>query len=279
MRSSRMRLAGCWGGELRAVNIDIDLAPVLDVDTNPGNPVISSRSFGPATEVVTKLGVAVMRGLQDAGVAACAKHFPGHGDTSKDSHKELPTLPHDVERLMRIELPPFEAAIEAGVASVMTAHVIYSPIDKLPGTLSRTIIDGLLRKRLGFDGYVMSDDMQMKAIADHYGFEDAIVLAVNAGVDLLWICHSSEKQNQAIEVLVKALESGEVTVDRLEEASRRRNVVAEKYAKPAAAKPAFAMIGAAEHRAIAERILELAGESEGADAEDPTERFVRQQKT
>src|SRR5437016_6790227 len=157
--------------ELRAVNFDMNLAPVLDVDTNPGNPVISSRSFGGSSELVTKLGVAVLRGLQQNGVAACAKHFPGHGDTNKDSHKELPTLAgHDLPRLLRVELPPFEAAIHAGVASVMTAHVIYAPIDSAnPGTMSAAILEGLLRKRLGFDGLVLSDDMQMKAIADHFG--------------------------------------------------------------------------------------------------------------
>src|SRR6185369_4341356 len=106
------------------------------------NPVISSRSFGGSTQLVTKLGVAVVRGLQDHGVAACVKHFPGHGDTNKDSHKELPTLPdHDLARLEQIELPPFRAAIDAGVASVMTAHVIYAPIDPTyPGTMSKTIL-------------------------------------------------------------------------------------------------------------------------------------------
>src|SRR5688572_8578469 len=102
--------------ELRAVNLDMNLAPVLDVDTNPGNPVISSRSFGPSTAIVAKLGVAVIRGLQENGVGACAKHFPGHGDTNKDSHHELPTLPHDIVRLLQVELPPFEAAVKAGVS-------------------------------------------------------------------------------------------------------------------------------------------------------------------
>src|SRR5687767_7340061 len=124
------------GREIRAVNIDCDLAPVLDVDTNPGNPVISSRSFGASPELVAKMGVAVIRGLQDEGVAACGKHFPGHGDTNKDSHHELPMLAdHDLARLGEVELPPFEAAVKAGVACIMTAHVIYSGVDKLPGTL------------------------------------------------------------------------------------------------------------------------------------------------
>ncbi len=264
--------------ELRAVNFDMNLAPVLDVDTNPSNPVISSRSFGGSTERVTALGVALLRGLQENGIAACAKHFPGHGDSSTDSHHELPTLPrHDLARLEAVELPPFQAAIRAGVASVMTAHVIYSPIDpKFPGTMSDAILNGILRRRLGFDGLVMSDDMQMKAIADHFGFDDAIVGGAKAGVDLFWICHSVELQNRAIDVLVKAVETGALPRERLAEASRRYDAVAQRYVKPASPTPDESVIGAPEHRALAERIRLLAGE--GGEGEDPTEAFVRQQR-
>jgi beta-N-acetylhexosaminidase len=264
--------------EVRAVNFDMNLAPVMDVDTNPGNPVISSRSFGGTTELVTKLGVALVKGLQDGGVAACAKHFPGHGDTNKDSHHELPTLPlHDLKRLMEVELPPFAAAIRSGVAAVMSAHVIFTPIDsEFPGTLSRTILDGLLRKRLGFDGMVMSDDMQMKAIADHYGFEEAIVHAANAGVDLFWICHSVDLQNRAIDTLIKAVENGELSTQRLEDASRRIDAVFARYVKPASRTPLPGVIGIPEHQAVAEKIKRLADDL--ADGEDPTEAFNRQQK-
>jgi beta-N-acetylhexosaminidase len=265
-------IGGVLGREIRAVNVDVDLAPVLDVDTNPGNPVISSRSFGPTPQLAAKMGVALLRGLQDAAVAATAKHFPGHGDTSKDSHFELPELPaHDLDRLSKIELPPFEAAIKAGVACVMTAHVIYPPIDNLPATLSKPIIDGLLRQRLGFDGYVMSDDMEMKAIAEHFGFDEAIVMAVNAGVDLLWICHAPQLQNRAIEVLIHAVESGKVARERLEQASRRLGVVRSKFTKAPNVPPQLHLIGSPEHRAIAARIEQRAAE------EDPTEAFVRTQ--
>ena len=263
--------------ELRAVNFDMDLAPVVDVDTNPGNPVISSRSFGGDAQLVARLGAAVIRGLQENGVAACAKHFPGHGDTNKDSHHELPTLPdHDLARLERIELPPFVAAIEAGVASVMSSHVIYSPIDPTyPGTLSRAILDDLLRKRLGFDGLVMSDDMQMKAIADHHGFDDAIVHGANAGIDLFWICHSVELQNRAIDVLIRAAESRALPRERLEDASRRIDRVFAQYVKSAKREADMSVIGCEEHRAIAAEIDRRAGED--AVHDDPTERFVRQQ--
>jgi beta-N-acetylhexosaminidase len=264
--------------ELRAVNFDMDLAPVVDVDTNPTNPVISSRSFGGDAQLVARLGAAVIRGLQENGVAACAKHFPGHGDTNKDSHRELPTLPgHDFARLERVELPPFLAAIKAGVASVMSSHVIYSPIDPTyPGTLSRPILDDLLRKQLGFDGLVMSDDMQMKAIADHYGFEDAIVHGANAGIDLFWICHSVELQNRAIDVLIRAAESGELSRERLEDAARRVDRVFAQYVKPAMRHADMSVIGCDEHRAIAAEIERRAGEDPASD-EDPTERFVKQQ--
>ncbi|HLL87868.1 MAG TPA: beta-N-acetylhexosaminidase, partial [Tepidisphaeraceae bacterium] len=173
------------GREVRAVNVDFDFAPVLDVDTNPANPVIGDRSFGRTPELVARVGAAVLRGIQSAGVAACGKHFPGHGDTSQDSHVDLPTLPHTLERLRRVELPPFRAAIDAGVASVMTAHVIFTPLDaKYPATMSRPALDGILRDDMRFDGVVVSDDLEMKAIAEHFGLEEAVVRGANAGVDL-----------------------------------------------------------------------------------------------
>ena len=266
------------GREVRAVNFDINLAPVCDVDTNPGNPVISSRSFGQTPELVTQLASALVRGIQEQGVAACAKHFPGHGDTNKDSHHELPTLPmHDMARMIEVELPPFEAVIKAGVAAVMTAHVIYNPIDPVyPGTMSRTILGGILREQLGFNGLVVSDDMQMKAISDHYGFDDAVVRAVDAGCDLLWICHSHDLQTRAIDVIEKAVASGDLSRRRLEEAARRQDAVFARFVKPASPIPKMDVIGCAAHQAVAEKIKRMAGVF--VDGDDPTEAFVRQQK-
>lgn len=265
------------GRELRAVNIDVDLAPVLDVDTDPGNPVISVRSFGADAELVARLGVEVIRGIQEQGVGACGKHFPGHGDTRQDSHVDLPSLPHGIERLNAVELRPFVAAIAAGVASIMTAHVIYSAIDAHPATLSAAILDDILRKRLGFDGVVMSDDMQMKALADHYPFDDAIVRAARAGVDLFWICHSLELQNRAIEVLAKAVTDGALPRATIESAGHRLDVLSARYVKPPlrGALPTF--IGCPAHQAVADEIRHRAGDV--AAGEDPTERFVRQQRT
>ena len=266
--------------EVRAVNFDMNLAPVCDVDTNPGNPVISSRSFGQTPELVTQLATALIRGVQGEGVAACAKHFPGHGDTIKDSHHELPHLPtHEMSRLIEVELPPFQAAINAGVAAVMTAHVIYDPIDSVyPSTMSKTILGGILREQCGFNGLCVSDDMQMKAIADHYGFDEAIVRGATAGVDLFWICHSSELQNRAIDVLIKAAENGSLSRERLEQSADRLDFVMAKYVKPAARGVAKDVIGAPEHHALAMKIEQLAGAG-AMEAEDPTEAFVREQKT
>jgi beta-N-acetylhexosaminidase len=258
--------------ELRAINIDQDLAPVLDVDTNPDNPVIGPRSLGRSPELVCKLGVALIKGLQDNGVAACGKHFPGHGDTSQDSHHQLPVLPHGMERIERVELPPFRAAIAAGVASIMTAHVIFTALDaKYPGTLSEPVMSGLLRKQLGFDRVVMSDDMQMKAIADHYGFDDAIVRGARVGVDLFWVCHSADLQNRAIDVLVRAVESGDLSRSRVEEANRRLDELFAQYVKPGRRGTIGAGVGSDEHKAVVEQVLKRVDlAAVGAD-HDPTE--------
>lgn len=252
------KLARIMARELRAVNIDMDLAPVVDVNTNPANPVIGARSLGADVKLVSKLATAIIKGLQSEGVAACAKHFPGHGDTSQDSHHMLPTLPHALERLMSVEIPPFQAAIAAGVSSIMTAHVIFTPIDdKYPATMSEPVLTGLLRKRLYYDGVVFSDDMQMKAIADHYGFDDAIVRSVNAGVDCFWVCHSHELQNRAIDVLIKAVENGKVPRERVEQSNARLDRLFAAYAKPPVNSALEEIIGAGEHRAVAEEIVRL----------------------
>jgi beta-N-acetylhexosaminidase len=209
------------GRELRAVGIDQDFAPVVDVDTNPANPVIGDRSLSRDPEVVSRLGAALALGLQSAGVAACAKHFPGHGDTSQDSHTHLPRLPHPLERLDRVELAPFRALARAGVASVMTAHVVFEAIDRArPATLSPGVLR-VLRERVGFDGCCISDDMEMKAVADHFPLEEAVPAALAAGVDLLLVCHDATVQARAIDVARRAVEEGRVPRARIAEARAR----------------------------------------------------------
>ena len=201
--------------DLRPVGIDLDLAPVVDVDSNPANPVIGSRSFGRDPERVAECGAALITAMQAGGVAACAKHFPGHGDTAEDSHLELPRLAHPRERLDEVELPPFRAAIAADVASVMISHVLHDGLDpSVPSTLSRRVVNDLLRVELGFDGVIISDDLQMQAISDHYEVGRAAVDAVRAGIDLLLCCHDFDQQLASIDAIAGAIDSG--IIDRLE---------------------------------------------------------------
>jgi len=244
--------------ELRTVGIDQDYAPVVDVDTNPANPVIGDRSLSRDVDVVCRLGVAFARGLQSEGVAACAKHFPGHGDTSLDPHRDLPRLPHARERLERVELPPFRALARAGVASVMTAHVIFEPLDRdRPATFSPDVMR-LLRTDVAFDGCAISDDLEMKAIAEHYPLEVVAPAVVAAGVDALLVCHSADVQNRAIDLVRAAVERGEVPVARVAEA-RARVARLLRYAGPAPDPAAArARLRTPAHLALASRIPALA---------------------
>ncbi len=209
------------GRELRAVGVDQDFAPVVDVDTNPANPVIGDRAFSRDPGAVARLGAALAEGLQSAGVAACAKHFPGHGDTSQDSHRDLPHLPHALERLRAVELPPFRALARAGVAAVMTAHVVFDALDpRRPATLSPEVM-ALLRDEVGFRGCAISDDLEMKAVAEHFSLEEAAPGAVLAGVDALLVCHTADVQHRAIDLVRRAVEEGTIGEARLAEARDR----------------------------------------------------------
>ncbi|MCA9610748.1 MAG: beta-N-acetylhexosaminidase, partial [Myxococcales bacterium] len=187
----------------------------------PDNPVIGDRSFGADPALVARHGVAFARGLADAGVLACGKHFPGHGDTVDDSHYALPALAHDMARLEAVELVPFRAAV-GEVGSVMTAHIVFRALDpEVPATLSKKVVTGLLRERLGYDGLIVSDDMEMKAIADHFATGDAAVRAIRAGCDLLLICASEKRLAEAREALVREADRDAAFAARLEEAIAR----------------------------------------------------------
>ena len=211
-------------------------APVLDVDTHPDNPAIGDRAFSSDPQSVADCGVALIQALQLGGIAACGKHFPGHGDTHTDSHVELPRLEHDLDRLRRVELVPFAAAIRAGVASIMTTHVCFTALDAVhPATLSEAVIEPLLRRDLGYDGVVVSDDMEMLAIMDHYGMEEAAVRALRAGCDQLLICHRVERQVAAYEALVRAVDTGELPRTRLLQAAARIRRMKQRY-QPLAAR-------------------------------------------
>ncbi len=256
--------------ELSACGIDLDYAPVVDVDTNPANPVIADRSFSRDSQRVARLSVALARGLEAGGVASCAKHFPGHGDTAQDSHLTLPRLPHDLDRLRDVELVPFVAFARAGLASVMTAHVLFESFDTLPATLSAKAM-ALLRDEVGFQNCCISDDLEMKAVADTFGVIDAAVRAIAAGVDCLLVCHTLELQHGTIEALAEAVQKGTLPRARLEEAAARVARL-QRFARPAEKiepKAAPAACGTADHRALAERMAGDKGLL--AYGKDPTE--------
>lgn len=221
------------GAELRALGIDLNYAPVLDVDTNPLNPVIGDRAFSRDPAQVAQLALAWARGLESSGVASCGKHFPGHGDTLQDSHRELPRLVHSFERLEAVELVPFQAYAEAGLASIMTAHIVFEAMDSLPATLSTRLIRGLLRERLGYSGIVLSDDLEMRAIADHFGFEEAAVLAAQADQDWILCCHTAETAHQMIDALAQALGSGSLEGEQQRARAQRVRSFLKRWVRPA----------------------------------------------
>lgn len=205
------------GTDLRAANINLNLAPTVDVNTNPNNPVIGTRSFGADPELVARHTVAYIRGLHDAGIAACAKHFPGHGDTDLDSHHALPVISGDLEP----HLVPFKAAIDAGVDAILTAHIVYPGLDEQPATLSPRVLTGLLRDELGFAGAIITDSLSMAAIAERVGLAEGAVLALSAGADLLCMNSSPGQQRQVRDSVVEAVRAGRIPMARIREAAAR----------------------------------------------------------
>ena len=249
--------------ELRAVGINMNMAPVLDVNSNPDNPVIGDRAFGAAPDVVSEIGLITLAGFQDNRVVACGKHFPGHGDTSTDSHKELPVVAAARERLEAVELPPFRCAVSARVATMMTAHVLYKALDdRLPATLSRTIITHLLREDLQYDGVVLTDDLEMHAIMDHYGSGDASILALEAGCDMLLICKDRDREIAAFDAVEQAVASGRIGTERLDQSVARIQRLKRHFLipyKPAILSDAKLVVGCRTHHALL-RNIERAGE-------------------
>ncbi|MGI5861862.1 MAG: beta-N-acetylhexosaminidase [Myxococcales bacterium] len=258
------------GREVRAAGFDMDFAPVLDVDTNPANPVIGDRSLSRDPLEVVRLGVALGEGLESAGVASCGKHFPGHGDTSQDSHLTLPRLPHEMSRLREVELVPFAAWARAGLAAVMTAHVVFEAIEPgLPATFSERVQTGLLRGELGFRGVNVSDDLEMKAIADNYPMDEAAIRSVLAGVDLLLVCHCADRQQACIDGIAREAERSAAFRERVLASSRRVEKLLARFALPARdPRESLAALATEEHRALARRV---ASAGKLVDLHDPTE--------
>ncbi len=216
--------------ELRAVGINMNMAPVLDVNSNRSNPIIGNRAFAEDPDEVCTMGVATISGLQDHGVLACGKHFPGHGDTATDSHKELPIAKLSKERLERIELKPFHHAISHDLRAIMSAHVQYPAFDNTaPATLSFAIMTTLLRRELGFTGLSLTDDLEMNAIVDHLSIEDAAIRSLQAGVDLLLICHRLDRQTKAVEAIQRAVSSGELSLQSIELSLDRLSEIKQRF--------------------------------------------------
>jgi beta-N-acetylhexosaminidase len=258
-RALASRFAAALAAELKAVGITLDFAPVLDIHTNPKNPAIGDRALAENADAVAALGAAIIGGLQGGGVAACGKHFPGHGDTSVDSHVDLPVVEHPPDRIRRVECVPFSEAIAAGVAFIMTAHVLVPSMDEeKPATLSPSIVRELLREELGYEGVILSDDLEMKAIARTWTPPQAAVQAVSAGCDGLLVCSGGvDVQAAALEALVHAVEDGVVPYKRLEDAQKRHRRAKERFLAAAVAPgrmPLRQVVGSDEHRRIADEM-------------------------
>ncbi len=245
------------GSELRALGIDIDFAPVLDIHTNPGNPIIGDRAFGTEPEAVARRALAFAQGLADAGILACGKHFPGHGDTTTDSHLELPWVRHDRARLESIELAPFARAAAMQLPMLMTAHVMFPALDdRVPATMSASVITGILRQRMGYQGLIVSDDLDMAAVAREHGADAAAVAAVRAGCDVLLVCRDQAHMASVHDALRGAAETDAELRAKIGAAAAR--IAAFKRAHAAMQRripaPPRSVVGRFEHRRLADRL-------------------------
>lgn len=256
------RFGRALAAELAAVGVTLDYAPVLDIHTNPSNPVIGDRALADTASEVSRLGRVLVRALQASGIAACGKHFPGHGDTSTDSHVELPLVEHPPDRLRAVEFEPFRAAIAEQVAFIMTAHVLVPSLDEQrPATLSPAIVEGVLRRELGFEGVILSDDLEMKAVSARSPVPAAAVEAIQAGCDAVLVCGGSvDLQAETLEALVRAVESGAITAARLDDAWRRLKRAKERFlgggrrSARERHRTLKTVLGRDEHRAVADEM-------------------------
>ena len=252
-------IAASIARELVTVGINMNMAPVLDVLTNPANPVMAGRTYGSDPLMVARHGIAFFRGLAEQGVIAVGKHFPGHGDTTVDSHLALPLVPHDLDRLSAVELAPFAAAISAGIPALMTAHLLIPALDQdRPATLSRRILTDLLRAQMNFSGLVISDDLLMQGIADSTTPGEAAVRFLEAGGDLMLICQDEAAQQQALQAVAEAVEIGRLTEARIWASCDRIVKSKAQYLGRTAAASAGtirAVVGCDAHRRLAERLM------------------------
>ena len=249
------QIARAIARELRAAGVNLDFAPMLDLATNPASPVTSGRSFGADPHKVAGMGVAVLRGFAAEGVLGCAKHFPGHGDAAIDPHFDLPRFDGTSERLARHELVPFAAAVAADVPTVMTAHILLPQLDPdRPASLSPRMLRGILREQLHFEGVILADDLGMGAIAKRHTPEESTIQTLEAGTDIVMLCHDSTVVPTAIEAVAEAVRAGRFD-SRQWTASRKRIAhLRQRFRDADRPLPYTDVIGSAEHRALANHV-------------------------
>lgn len=218
------------GEQLSYFGFNMNFAPVLDINSNSNNPVIGDRSFGNNKDIVASLGTSTMKGIQSKNIISVVKHFPGHGDTSVDSHVNLPVVNYNINRLNSFEFVPFKTAIQNGADAVMVGHILLPKIDnKYPSSMSYEIVTNILRKDLEFNGLVVSDDMTMGAITENYSIEEAAVKSINAGVDLLLVCQKYENTENVLKALKEAVLNGTISKERLDNALYNIISIKKKY--------------------------------------------------
>lgn len=224
------QIGNILGRELGSFGFNMDFAPVLDINSNPKNPVIGDRSFGTTAGLVSRLGIETMKGIRAENVISVVKHFPGHGDTSVDSHVGLPRVDHDLKRLESFELVPFKAAIENSVDAIMIAHILLPKLDaENPASFSKAVITDLLRTGMNFNGVVITDDFTMGAIEKNYDMGGAAVKSIQAGADIVLVCHGFDKQETVIKALLAAAQTGQISTGRLDESVYRVLELKQRY--------------------------------------------------
>ncbi len=246
-------VARAIGSELAAVGCNLDFAPMLDLHVNEASPVTQVRSFGADPQLVGRAGSAFLRGLGKAGVLGCAKHFPGHGDAQVDPHENLPVFSGSADRLAKTELVPFAAAIEAGAATIMTAHILLPKIDAAhPASLSRRILTGILREQMGFRGLILADDLGMGAIARRHAPGEAAVATFAAGADIAMFCHDGSQIEPAMNETARALKEGRLSAEEWVTAGQRIETTLERVSH--ATQTNLKIVGSAAHRALADNL-------------------------
>lgn len=240
--------------EVRALGFDLDFAPDADVDSNPANPIIGDRAFSNRADQTSAHVAAFITAMQDAGCIACAKHYPGHGDTATDSHLELPIVERDRPDIEHVELPPFAASIDAGVATIMTAHVLYPAYDETyPATMSPVILDHMLRRKQRFGGVIISDDLEMKAVRGRWPLEEQLARASTATVDVFLACKELSLVVDAYETMIRLQEQDKAQEDAAIDAVRRWHGLRERFLTRADPPPELSVLGCRAHEELALR--------------------------